>query len=84
VAVANHASWLDGLVLAAILPGSCCFVAGEIFARRALSGFVLGRVGTEFVERTDREQGVRDTVRLSKLAGRGQQLVMFPEGRLDR
>jgi 1-acyl-sn-glycerol-3-phosphate acyltransferase len=84
VAVANHASLLDGLVLAAILPESCRFVAGEIFARRALSGFILRRVGTQFVERTDREQGVRDTVRLSKLAGRGQQLVMFPEGRLDR
>jgi 1-acyl-sn-glycerol-3-phosphate acyltransferase len=84
VAVANHASLLDGLVLAAILPGSCRFVAGEIFARRALSGFVLRRVGTQFVERTDREQGVRDTARLTKRVGRGQQLVMFPEGRLDR
>jgi 1-acyl-sn-glycerol-3-phosphate acyltransferase len=84
VAVANHASWLDGLVLAAILPVSCRFVAGEIFARRALSGFVLRRVGTQFVERTDREQGVSDTVRLSELAGQGQPLVMFPEGRLDR
>lgn len=82
VAVANHASWLDGAALTAVLPDSCCFVAGEIYARRRLSGFVLRRLGTEFVERVDRESGVRDTARLTAAVRRGQRLVMFPEGRL--
>lgn len=84
VAVANHPSWIDGPVLAAIMPRSCHFVVGEVFARRPLSGFVLRRIGTEFVERIDREQGVSDTIRLSELAGRGRRLVMFPEGGLGR
>jgi 1-acyl-sn-glycerol-3-phosphate acyltransferase len=84
VAVANHPSWIDGPVLAAIMPPSCHFTVGEVFGRRPLSRFVLRRLGTEFVERTDREQGVSDTVRLSELAGRGRQLLMFPEGRLNR
>ncbi|MEV0402645.1 AMP-binding protein [Actinoallomurus sp. NPDC050550] len=83
VAVANHASWLDGAALTAVLPETCGFVAAEMYARRPLSGFVLRRLGAEFVERTDREQGVRDTARLSRSTARGQQLVMFPEGRLD-
>jgi 1-acyl-sn-glycerol-3-phosphate acyltransferase len=82
VAVANHASWLDGAALTAVLPESCCFVAAEIYGRRRISGFVLRRLGTEFVERIDRESGVRDTARLTTTAGRGQ-LVMFPEGHLD-
>ncbi|GLY88901.1 AMP-binding protein [Actinoallomurus iriomotensis] len=82
VAVANHASWLDGAALTAVLPESCCFVAGEIYARRRLSGFVLRCLGTEFVERVDRESGVRDTARLTAALRRGQRLVMFPEGRL--
>jgi 1-acyl-sn-glycerol-3-phosphate acyltransferase len=80
VAVANHTSWLDGLVLAAVLPESCRFVAGEIFARRPLIGFVLRCVGTQFVERTDRERGVSDTEQLLRSARLGQCLVWFPEG----
>jgi 1-acyl-sn-glycerol-3-phosphate acyltransferase len=83
VAVANHASLLDGAALMTVLPESCCFVAGEIYAQRRLSGFVLRRLGTEFVERTDRERGVGDTARLATAVGRGRRLVMFPEGGLD-
>jgi 1-acyl-sn-glycerol-3-phosphate acyltransferase len=83
LAVANHASWLDGAALTAALPESCCFVAGEIYAQRRLSGFVLRRLGTEFVERTDRESGVHDTARLTTVVRHGQRLVMFPEGRLN-
>ena len=82
--VANHPSWLDSLVLAMVLPPSLHFVAGELFARQALSGFVLRRVGAEFVERAEREQSVTDTDRLVALAQGGRQLVLFPEGRLAR
>jgi 1-acyl-sn-glycerol-3-phosphate acyltransferase len=81
--VANHPSWLDGLVLAAILPIPSRFVAGEILSRRALAGFLLRRVGAVFVERTERQRGVSDTDRLVEMAGQGQRLVMFPEGHLE-
>lgn len=82
--VANHPSWLDGLVLAAVLPTPFRFVAGEVLSRRMLAGFVLRRVGTVFVERTERQRGVSDTDRLVELARQGQRLAMFPEGHLDR
>ena len=54
VIVANHASWLDGIVLTATLPGPMRFVAGEVFTHQALAGLVLRRIGTVFVERWDR------------------------------
>ncbi len=84
VAVANHASWLDGFVLALVLPPSFRFVAAEVFERRVMSGFVLRRVGVEFVEREQRAHGVADTDRLVARARGGQCLVVFPEGRLAR
>ena len=84
VAVANHPSWLDGIVLATVLPPSFRFAAGEVLQHRALSGFVLKRLGTQFVERYEREHGVADTDRLVALVRAGQSLVIFPEGHLAR
>ena len=79
IVVANHPSWLDALALATVLPYSFCFVAGEVFKREVLIGFVLKRLGIEFVERYEREHGVADTDRLVALVQAGQSLVIFPE-----
>jgi 1-acyl-sn-glycerol-3-phosphate acyltransferase len=84
VVVANHPSWLDGLALTTMLPHSFRFVAGEALANEGPIGFVLKRLGCEFVERYDREHGVADTDRVVALVKGGQSLVIFPEGRLDR
>ena len=67
-----------------MLPRSFRFVAGEVLAREGLTGFVLKRLGTEFVERSEREHGVADTDRIVALVRAGQSLVIFPEGRLAR
>ena len=84
IVVANHPSWLDGLALATVLPCSFRFVAGEVLQSEGLIGFVLKRLGTEFVERHEREHGVADTERVVALVRAGQSLVIFPEGRLAR
>lgn len=84
IVVANHPSWLDGLVLSTVLPRSFRFVAGEALQHEGLSGFVLKRLGTEFVERYGREHGVADTDRIAGRVRAGQSLVIFPEGRLAR
>ena len=84
IVVANHPSWLDGLALTTVLPDSFRFVAGEVFQREGLTGFVLKRLGTEFVERHEREHGVADTDRIVAVVRAGQSLVIFPEGRLAR
>jgi 1-acyl-sn-glycerol-3-phosphate acyltransferase len=84
IVVANHPSWLDGLALTTVLPRSFRFVAGEVLEHERLIGFVLKRLGTEFVERSNREHGVADTGRVVALVRAGQSLVIFPEGRLAR
>jgi 1-acyl-sn-glycerol-3-phosphate acyltransferase len=83
VVAANHASWLDSLVLTAWLPSDFVFVAGEVMGRQHVAGFLLRRIGTEFVERYDAGQGVADTERLGHLAQTAS-LVFFPEGGLTR
>jgi len=72
------------VTLAAVLPRSFRFVAGEALQGEGLTGFVLKRLSTEFVERNEREHGVADTDRVVALARTGQSLVIFPEGRLAR
>ncbi len=84
IAVANHPSWIDPLALASVLPQSFRFVAAEVLERQGLNGFVLRRLGHQFVERHEREHGVADVGRLAALARSGQSLVIFPEGRLAR
>ena len=83
IAVANHPSWIDGIVLASVLPPAFHFVVAEQL-HRGIYGFALRRLGTQFVERHQREQGVADTDRLVTRARAGWSLVIFPEGRLAR
>ena len=84
IAVANHPSWIDPLVLASVMPQSFHFVAAEVLEHQGLNGFVLRRLGHQFVERHEREHGVADVDRLAALVRGGQSLVVFPEGRLAR
>ncbi len=84
IAVANHPSWIDSLALASKMPQSFSFVAAEVLEHQGINGFVLRRLGHQFVERHEREHGVADTDRLTGLVRTGQSLVIFPEGRLAR
>ena len=84
IVVANHPSWLDGLALAAVLSPAYRFVAGEVLEGERLNGFVLKRLGAEFVERYEREHSVADTDLVAALVRAGESLVIFPEGRLAR
>ena len=80
VVVANHASYLDGVLLQAVLPPSFSFVIKREMSRVPLAGTLLRRIGAEFVERHDRLRGARDARRLLRNAARGEALVFFPEG----
>jgi 1-acyl-sn-glycerol-3-phosphate acyltransferase len=80
VVVANHASYLDGVVLKAALPARFSFVIKKEVARVPLAGFVLRRIGSEFVDRFNRHAGGMDARRLIKVADAGQALAFFPEG----
>ena len=84
VLVANHASYLDGVVLVATLPGEFGFVAKAELARRLIPGLFLRRIGAVFVERFDPRQGVADTERSARLLRAGRALCFFPEGTFGR
>ncbi|HEY1313985.1 MAG TPA: lysophospholipid acyltransferase family protein [Steroidobacteraceae bacterium] len=80
VVVANHASYIDGLVAAAALPPDFAFVIKKEMVRVPLASLLLRRLGSQFVERFNRHKGGVDARRVLKLAATGQSLVFFPEG----
>ncbi len=84
VLVANHASYLDGYILVAALPLSFSFVAKSELAGQPLVGVSLRRMGTEFVDRLDRQQSVADAERIAERVRHGQSLLFFPEGTFTR
>ena len=80
VVVANHASYLDGLVFSAALPPRFGFVIKREMAAVPLAGSMLRRIGSEFVERVNRSKGASDARRVLRNAESGHSLVFFPEG----
>lgn len=84
VLVANHASYLDGMVLVAALPESLGFVAKRELLEQFIPRVYLRRLGTEFVERFAAHESVQDARRLEVALRAGRGLVFFPEGTFTR
>jgi 1-acyl-sn-glycerol-3-phosphate acyltransferase len=82
--VANHASYLDGLVLCAAVPGELTFIAKQELQRQWIAGVFLRRLGTIFVRRVDPRGGIEDTEAIVQAAGSGARLVALPEGTFSR
>ncbi len=80
VVVANHSSYLDGVVLAAALPPNFSFVIKREMSSVPLAGILLRRIGAEFVERHNQRRRGQDARRLIREAEHGKALVFFPEG----
>jgi 1-acyl-sn-glycerol-3-phosphate acyltransferase len=83
VLVANHASYVDSIVLAAALPQPVAFVAKQELAAHPFAGPLLRRLGAAFVERFDARQGVDDVRRLAGIAGT-RPMFFFAEGTFTR
>jgi len=80
VVIANHQSYLDGVVLQAVLPTSFSFVIKREMSSVPLAGTLLRRIGAEFVERQHHHRSANDARRLMRTAAQGQALAFFPEG----
>jgi 1-acyl-sn-glycerol-3-phosphate acyltransferase len=80
VVVANHASYIDAIAIAAALPPDFAFVIKKEMVRVPLASLLLRRLGSQFVERFDRHKGASDARRVLKLAAAGKSLMFFPEG----
>ncbi|MBK8118826.1 MAG: AMP-binding protein [Sulfuritalea sp.] len=83
VFVANHASYVDSIVLAAALRCPVSFVVKQELAAHAFAGPLLRRLGMVFVERFDARQGVDDVRRLAEVAAT-RPLFFFAEGTFRR
>jgi 1-acyl-sn-glycerol-3-phosphate acyltransferase len=83
VLVANHSSYLDGVVMKAALPPRFSFVIKREAASTPVLGLLLRRIGSEFVDRHSAGGRQRDARRVMARAGQGHSLVFFPEGTFD-
>jgi len=84
VFVANHASYLDALVLMAALPPEVSFVAKRELEGTIAVGRLLERLGCVFVERFDVHEAASSAGELGARLDANESLVMFPEGRFQR
>lgn len=80
VLVSNHASYLDGLVLVAVLDRPVAFVAKRELEEQRVAGRFLRRLGAAFVERFDPRRSVADAQRMADVVQSGHTLMVFPEG----
>lgn len=80
IVAANHASYLDGIILTAALPPHFGFVIKREITKVPLVGWMLERLGSEFVDRFDKRAAGNDASRIMKRAAEGSCLGVFPEG----
>jgi 1-acyl-sn-glycerol-3-phosphate acyltransferase len=80
IVVANHESYLDGVVLCAVLPPAVGFVIKREMHGVPAAGWLLTRIGAQFVARNNAHGSRRDALRVLRSAASGQSLVFFPEG----
>ena len=80
VVVANHASYVDGVLLKGYLPWRFNFVIKGEMRNFAPAHFLLRRSGAKFVERADVRGSARDARQIVKAALEGESLGFFPEG----
>ncbi|MEJ2435109.1 MAG: lysophospholipid acyltransferase family protein [Pseudolabrys sp.] len=82
--VFNHSSYMDALVLSAILPGEPAYVVKRELAGEVFAGPFLRRLGVLFVERYDVSASLADTEAVIAAARQGRNIVFFPEGTFTR
>lgn len=80
VVVANHASYIDGVLLNGYLPARFGFVIKGEMRDIPIVHFLLRRSGSKFVERNETTGSTRDARQLVKAAQGGESLGFFPEG----
>jgi 1-acyl-sn-glycerol-3-phosphate acyltransferase len=83
VVVANHSSYLDGIVLYAALPPVFGFVIKREMSKVPMANLLLRRIGAHYVDRGG-QRSARDTRRLLKNAAAGSAMAFFPEGTFER
>ncbi|MBW8878456.1 MAG: AMP-binding protein [Acidobacteria bacterium] len=84
IVAATHASYLDGMVLTALLPPEVSFVVKRELEKSFISRIFLRRLGALFVERFDAVQSAGETHKALDALRSGESLAIFPEGTFRR
>jgi 1-acyl-sn-glycerol-3-phosphate acyltransferase len=84
VYVANHASYLDGMVMVAALPKIFRNVAKSELKDSFVSRLFLNNMGVEYVERFDIQRGVEDAQHMLESVKNRHSLFFYPEGTFQR
>lgn len=86
VLLVNHASYLDAILLTAMLPPipGYAFTAKREFASRHSMRALLTGIGTIFIERLDVKRSAEDVNLMATALLMGENLVVFPEGTFGR
>jgi len=78
--VANHASWIDAIILIAILPKNVKFVGKQELIKLPIISTAIKKLGHIMVNRTDVSKSILDTKRIIEHIQKGNSIVFFPEG----
>ena len=84
VLVFNHASYLDGLVLSAVLDPIPRYVAKRELRAHRFSRLFLEGIGCLFVERFDLRRSAEDARAITEALARGGRVGVFAEGTMHR
>ena len=82
--VSNHASYLDGYVLTAVLDRPFSFIAKAELQSNFIVRILLKRINTLFVERFDQQKSLDDVKIVTEKGVAGRSLFFFPEGTFMR
>ncbi len=77
--VANHVSWLDILAIHAVCP-QARFVSKADVKHWPLLGWLVGAVGTLFIERERKRDALRVVHQIAEALAAGHTVGVFPEG----
>ena len=77
--VANHVSWLDIAAVHAVCPRAR-FVSKADVRHWPLLGWLIGAVGTLFIERERKRDALRVVHQIAEALKSGQTVAVFPEG----
>jgi 1-acyl-sn-glycerol-3-phosphate acyltransferase len=80
----NHASYLDGIALTAMLPPDFAIVAKRELDDSFLTRVMMRRLGTLLVERFDTVQSAGEVPKAAAALTGGESLIIFPEGTFRR
>jgi 1-acyl-sn-glycerol-3-phosphate acyltransferase len=82
--IANHGSFIDAIILAAVLPSSTSFLIKYEARKIPIAGLFLSRINSLFVKRDSIKSRARSLKLIKILLMSNNSIAIFPEGTFDK